>query len=211
MKNPKTAAVIVAHPDDETLWAGGTILCHPSWKWLIVCVSRSSDSDRSARFYKAIKALLSNGVMGDLDDGPEQRPMKNEEVERCILQLLPPIHYDLIISHNPTGEYTRHLLHEEISRAVITLWQAGKIMTDELWTFAYEDGSKKYLPRPMQSATLFGMLPEKIWQKKYGIITNHYGFKADSWEAETTPKGESFWQFKHSDDAMHWLIDGGKV
>jgi len=25
----KTVAIIVAHPDDETLWAGGTILSHP--------------------------------------------------------------------------------------------------------------------------------------------------------------------------------------
>jgi len=24
----KTVAIIVAHPDDETLWAGGTILFH---------------------------------------------------------------------------------------------------------------------------------------------------------------------------------------
>ena len=25
--------MIVAHPDDETLWAGGTILKHPEWHW----------------------------------------------------------------------------------------------------------------------------------------------------------------------------------
>jgi LmbE family N-acetylglucosaminyl deacetylase len=34
----KSIAVIVAHPDDETLWAGGTILEHPSNDWFIVCL-----------------------------------------------------------------------------------------------------------------------------------------------------------------------------
>ena len=24
-------AVVVAHPDDETLWAGGLLLSHPEW------------------------------------------------------------------------------------------------------------------------------------------------------------------------------------
>jgi hypothetical protein len=31
--NSKTVAVIVAHPDDEKLWAGGTILSHPFWNF----------------------------------------------------------------------------------------------------------------------------------------------------------------------------------
>jgi LmbE family N-acetylglucosaminyl deacetylase len=30
----KNVAIIVAHPDDETLWAGGTILNHPYWRIL---------------------------------------------------------------------------------------------------------------------------------------------------------------------------------
>jgi len=28
----ENASVIVAHPDDETLWAGGTIMMHPESK-----------------------------------------------------------------------------------------------------------------------------------------------------------------------------------
>ncbi len=27
-------ALVVAHPDDETLWAGGTLLQHPGWDTL---------------------------------------------------------------------------------------------------------------------------------------------------------------------------------
>jgi hypothetical protein len=123
--------------------------------------------------------------MGDLDDGPNQMPLDEKEVERAIMQLLPPTYFDLIISHNPTGEYTRHLRHEEVSKAVIKLWHTGKISTNKLWTFAYGDGNKEYYPKPVENATICHRLTNRIWLKKYSIITSIYGFKKNSWEAET--------------------------
>lgn len=191
----KNVALIVAHPDDETLWAGGTILSHPSWKCFIVCLCRGNDSDRAPKFHEALKVLKSKGIMGDLDDGPEQKPLDEKEVEGAILNLLPLRHFDLIITHNPNGEYTKHLRHEEISKAVITLWQTGEISASELWTFAYEDGNKQYYPRPVENAPGYRTLAKQIWLRKYSIITEIYGFEKNSWEAETTPHAESFWQF----------------
>jgi LmbE family N-acetylglucosaminyl deacetylase len=205
----KNVAVIVAHPDDETLWSGGTILNHTGWKWCVVCLCRGSDADRVPRFYRALKVLGAEGVIGDLDDGPEQIPLTEEAVEQAILQLMPAAHFDLIISHDPAGEYTKHLRHEEIGRATITLWNQGKISAGELWTFAYEDGNKQYFPQPIKAATLYNLLPEKIWELKYKLITNEYGFEENSWEAKTTPKVESFRQFKTPSDAMHWLTKRG--
>src|SRR5210317_1584331 len=122
----KNVAVIVAHPDDETLWAGGTILSHPQWNCFIVSLCRKSDKERAPKLFKALKVLKSEGIMGDLEDGPEQIPLDEKEVEQTILDLLPKKHYDLIISHNPNGEYTRHSRHEEVSKAVINLWNNGK-------------------------------------------------------------------------------------
>ena len=200
----KTVAVIVAHPDDETLWAGGTIFSQPSWKWFVVCLCRGSDKERALKFYKTLKVLKSKGIMGDLDDEPEQKPLEVKEVERIILDLLPPKHFDLIITHNSTGEYTKHLRHEETNKAVINLWYSGKISTNELWTFAYEDGNKEYYPKANGNATIFRSLSQRIWLRKYGIITEIYGFNKNSWEAKTTPKIEAFWQFKNSHDAKIW-------
>lgn len=201
----KNIAVIVAHPDDETLWAGGTILSHPSLLWYIVCLSRRNDENRAPRFQNALKVLKSDGIMGDLDDGPEQKPLDEMEVENIILDLLPPQHFDLIITHNPVGEYTRHLRHEETGKAVIKLWHEGKISTDELWTFAYEDGNKEYYPRPVENATIYRSLTKRIWQMKYRLITETYGFEKNSFEAETTPRTESFYQFSNSDAAYNSL------
>jgi LmbE family N-acetylglucosaminyl deacetylase len=201
----KSVAVIVAHPDDETLWAGGTILSHPAWKWFIVCLCRGNDKDRSPRFNDALKILKSEGIIGDLDDGPEQIPLDGHEVEKAILNLLPARHFDLIISHNPTGEYTRHLRHEEIGKAIIKLWYAGAISTSELWAFAYTDHNKKHYPEADQNASRRRLLTKRIWQRKYRIITETYGFEKGGFEAETTPKMEAFWQFTDPSVAKKWL------
>lgn len=206
---PKKVAIIVAHPDDETLWAGGTILSNPMWNCFIVSVCRGSDLDRAPKFFNALKVLNSTGVMGDIDDGPEQTPLDEIELEQTIVSLLPEKHYDLIITHNPSGEYTRHIRHEEVSKAVINLWYNNKINTHKLHTFAYEDGGKLYRPRAIKEASIYNKLSKEIWQRKYDIINKTYGFEKNSWELQTTPQEEAFWQFENSLDANKWLIKGG--
>ncbi|HZK98007.1 MAG TPA: PIG-L family deacetylase [Prolixibacteraceae bacterium] len=195
MKNSKSVALIVAHPDDETLWAGGTLLSHPEWDCFVVCLCRGNDTDRAPKFYKTLKVLKAEGTMGDLDDGPEQIPLDQKILEGTILKLLPPLHFDLVITHDPKGEYTRHLRHEEAGRAVKNLWHSGKISATELWTFAYEDGNKKYYPIPVESAEVFQTLTLEIRKKKYKIINEIYGFATESWEAKTTPAAEAFRKF----------------
>lgn len=201
----RSVAVIVAHPDDETLWAGGRILSKPTWGWFILSLCRASDIDRAPKFFRAVEILGATGAMQDLDDGPEQLPLDQKEIEDTILRSLPGTEFDLIISHSPAGEYTRHRRHEEIGEAVIRLWHQEKIHANELWSFAYEDGGKAYRPRPIRSAHIYQELPENIWQRKYDLITKTYGFPVDGFEAQTTPQAESFWRFTNSTDANHWL------
>ena len=147
--------------------------------------------------------------MGDLDDGPEQKPLDEAVVERAVMGLLPSMHYDLLVSHNPSGEYTRHLRHEEVGRAVISLWCTGRLWADELWTFAYEDGSRHYFPRPIEGASIYDVVSEPVWLTKYRIITETYGFPTNGWEAQTTPRAEAFWRFTEPSAAQAWLEQGG--
>lgn len=205
----KQVALIVAHPDDETLWAGGTILTHPSWECFIVCLCRGSDPKRAPRFEQTLVLLRAEGIMGDLDDGPEQIPIPDFDLQQAILQLLPDIHFDLIITHHPAGEYTRHLRHEETSKAVIELWYAGKIRATTLWFFAFEDGGKAYFPKAIQNTSICHRLSRLIWLKKYRLITKTYGFDPNSWEALTTPSTESFWEFSDPKRAAQWLNNRG--
>jgi hypothetical protein len=207
MKTQKMkVAIIVAHPDDETLWAGGTISGNPQWDCFILSLCRGKDIDRSVKFKKVLSIYNASGIMADLDDSPEQLPLNPDEVENTILSHLPPENYDLIITHNPAGEYTRHRRHEETGKAVITLWQNGKIHTDMLWIFAYEDDNKNKYPEADKNSNFYTILSDDIWLKKYKIITETYGFGRDGWEALTTPRSESFWQFKDAETAHNWLI-----
>ena len=195
-----TAAVIVAHPDDETLWAGGTIINHPRWRWYIITLCRADDVDRAPKFRKALKALKANGAMGKLDDGVEQSPLDQGVVQKEILSLLPQRNFDLIITHDPNGEYTRHRRHEETSMGVLSLFRAGVISARHVWIFAYEDGARKYLPRVRDENDFLYRLPKDIWLKKYEIITKVYGFPKSSFEARATPRKEAFRCFDNSID-----------
>lgn len=205
LDNHKKIAVIVAHPDDETLWCGGMMLLYPNCDWFVACLCRKNDPDRAPKFGKTLKILNAHGVMGNLDDGPEQKPLHEKLVQDHILRLLLQTRFDLVITHSPFGEYTRHLRHEEIGRAVIALWNDKKIETKQLWCFAYEDGNKKYYPQPISQATSTHTLPNKIWKEKYRIITDVYGFDEDGFEAKTTPKTEAFWTFKTPNEAQKWV------
>jgi LmbE family N-acetylglucosaminyl deacetylase len=191
-------AVIVAHPDDETLWAGGTILMHPDTKWTVVTICRKSDPDRAPRFFQALERLNAAGAMGDLDDGTEQTPLFAKEVQNTVLDSLESHKFDLIITHGIWGEYTRHLRHEETGKAVVALWNAGILQTKELWRFAYKDDGGKHLPQAVEDADIRTRPPEEIWRRKYEIITEVYGFGPDSFEARTTPREEAFWRLRHN-------------
>jgi LmbE family N-acetylglucosaminyl deacetylase len=186
-------AIIVAHPDDETLWAGGLILMHPEARWTVMTLCRKSDPDRAPKFFKALEKLGADGFMADLDDGPEQKPLNDSEIQNTIVELLPSKKYDLIVTHSTAGEYTRHLRHEETAKAVLALWNSERLYADQLWAFAYEDNNREYLPRAIEQADISIDLAEDVWWQKYDIITGIYGFGKDSFEAETTPKKEAFW------------------
>ena len=205
MEGRKNIAVVVAHPDDETLWCGGTMLLHPENNWFIVCLCRKDDPDRVPKFKKVLRLYKANGIMGNLDDGPKQMPMDTKVVQKVILSLLPKQNFDLILTHSPSGEYNRHLRHEEIGRAVMELWKNKKINTKELWAFAFEDGNKKYYPQVIKGASIHQELPQAIWKEKYRIITEVYGFEKAGFEAQTTPKNEAFWSFENSIAAQEWL------
>jgi LmbE family N-acetylglucosaminyl deacetylase len=201
------AAVIVAHPDDETLWCGGYLLTHPEFHWRIVTLCRAADPDRAPEFRQVLGALGAEGEMADLDDGPDQTPLPPEQVEETAARLLAGFRYDLILTHGPHGEYTQHRRHSECCRAVVELWRSGRIHTNRLWMFAYEDGAKAYLPRVRQDADRRDVLPDGVWLEKQRLLTDLYGFGPDTWEAQTTPRHEGFQCFDTPQGAVVALLD----
>ncbi|MDA3809007.1 MAG: hypothetical protein PF518_01630 [Spirochaetaceae bacterium] len=198
-------ALIVAHPDDETLWAGGTILSNSFQRCFVLSLCRGGDPDRAPRFKKALKELGVKGSISDLNDGPEQILLEEGLMAQTIKKNLPDVLFDRIYTHSPLGEYTRHRRHEQTGRTVLKLWLSGDLQTKEIFLFAYEDGQHTYLPQSIEKAHIKVKLPELIWRKKYHIIADIYNFNEDSFEARTTPKIESFWHITTRDEARDWL------
>jgi LmbE family N-acetylglucosaminyl deacetylase len=201
-------AVLVAHPDDETLWAGGTLLMHGGWSAFIGTLCRASDQERATKFSRILDRLGATGAMADVDDGPQQTSLIPDQVRTTLLSLLPDGQFDLVLTHAPRGEYTRHLRHEEVSRAVLRMWACGEIHARELWLFAYTDDEGRRLPRAEDSADILIDLSEEVWAAKHEMLTEIYGFVPNSWEAKAAPRSEAFWKLATPDDALDWLERG---
>ena len=67
-KNRKRALVIVAHPDDETIWMGGTILSLKNTDWTIFSLCRKNDEDRAPKFKKVCAYYNAHSLISDLED-----------------------------------------------------------------------------------------------------------------------------------------------
>jgi LmbE family N-acetylglucosaminyl deacetylase len=193
--------VVVAHPDDEILWCGGLLLGHPGWSTFVAGLCRGSDLDRAPRFFRVLETLGAQGALADLDDGPDQAPLPDGIAEAAVLALVPPDPYDLILTHAPTGEYTRHRRHEELYWAVWRLWQRGALRTEALWVFAYEDDDRRRLPMARADAPFRLALADPVWAAKRSFITDLYNYGDTSWEALATPRVEAFYGFPDPESA----------
>ncbi len=208
MPEKAKVVVLVAHPDDETLWAGGTLLMHGGWTTFVGTLCRAGDRDRAPKFFRALDLLGAKGAMADMDDGPAQNPLGEVQVRATLLSLVPREHFDLVLTHAPKGEYTRHLRHEEVSRSVLRMWAEGEIQSRELWLFAYEDEEGRQLPRAENNADILVDLSDEAWGVKRNLLTQIYGFVPESWEVQTNPRREAFWRLLVPDHAWACLERG---
>lgn len=128
-----TRIMVVAHPDDETLWGGVTLASDAGWA--VICATHRATKARRLAFGRALSALGTHGVMLEVPDRKELRPTEGDLV--LLRQAIEPVidtpRVVQVMTHGPEGEYG-HPLHRAISALVTDLCASG----DRLWYFDFD-------------------------------------------------------------------------
>jgi len=190
------ALVIVAHPDDETIWMGGTIIRNKDWNWTIFSLCRAKDSDRKPKFEKVCGIYNATMIISDLDDENLQ-PLNIDEVINMIKISLPKKNYDFLFTHGKNGEYG-HIRHIEIHDAVKQMAGNGELNAKEIFFFNYKKGEnvpypQLKAPEPISSSDFVLNLDEPELELKKKIIREIYGYPNENgFELMSCNKKESF-------------------
>lgn len=190
-KRGSQALVIVAHPDDETIWMGGFILKHPELRWTIFSLCRATDSDRAPKFRKICRALRARSIITDLDDeGEISERQAMPQIEKLARQKIGNRRFDYLFTHGQNGEYG-HPRHRTVNQAVKKMIKAGKLKADQTFVFNYKKISKYKLDAKANSDIIL-KLSRIDFQKKLRLITDIYGFNPDGIDAGFCTNPEAF-------------------
>lgn len=108
-------AVVVAHPDDECLWAGGLLARYAARDWTVIaCSTPEGDALREPAFFAACHEFGAHGVLLPIPDRGVNVPLVGLEVLDDMLT-----GFDCVVTHGVHGEYG-HPHHVQVYERVAT-------------------------------------------------------------------------------------------
>jgi LmbE family N-acetylglucosaminyl deacetylase len=117
--------MIVAHPDDESLFGGETLTS--SEGWLVICVTNASNEVRRAEFTKAMALARADYLMLDHDDHFTNGNF-DPALASTIARVLAANPFEMVVTHGKAGEYG-HKQHRALHQIVRHLVPVGRLLT----------------------------------------------------------------------------------
>jgi DNA-binding transcriptional LysR family regulator len=117
--------MIVAHPDDESLFGGEALTS--SRGWLVVCVTNASHPTRRAEFVKAMSLAGADYLVLDHPDNIANGNF-HPSLTSTLEGLLTEHGFEMVVTHGPNGEYG-HRQHVALHQIVCGLVRSGRLFT----------------------------------------------------------------------------------
>ncbi len=188
----KKALVVVAHPDDETIWMGGTILSLKNIDWTIFSLCRGNDPDRAPKFKKVCEYYNARGLISDLEDEGIMNVKESlPEIRKRITDNFAGEKFTYIFTHGYNGEYG-HERHLGTHLAVKDLVKNKVITCEKLFFFSYQLSPKKNIINNVKLSNFTIKLNRKELNAKKNIIEKMYGFSKNSFESLSCLPKETF-------------------
>ena len=191
LRDNKRALVVIAHPDDETIWMGGTIARNKKIDWTIFSLCRASDRDRAPKFKRVCEYYGAKSIISDLDDnGNLSLEEAKQEAKKNILKKIGFNKFDYIFTHGANGEYG-HELHIAVHLAIDELIKEEKIKPKTVFYFDYVKNN--YLEHG--NGSIINNLSEKELLEKKRIVAEMYGYPFDGIDVGYCTNPETFKKF----------------
>lgn len=164
--NSVESLMIVAHPDDETLWGSEELLKN---KYLVVCITCGTNKKREKEIEAALK--ISKDRLIVLDKPDKVRGKRSDwkhykkQIEYELKYVIKKKKWNTIVTHNPEGEYGH--IHHKITNNIVT-----KVYNKE------KNGKLKYFGKYFSKKRInqnkFAReIPEDIYDMKIEMIDSY--------------------------------------
>ncbi|MFD0672887.1 PIG-L family deacetylase [Cohnella sp. GCM10027633] len=110
--------MVVAHPDDESIFGGALLLGDKRWK--VICVTNGDNESRRREYAKAMAFVQADYEIWNYEDrydGDFDRTRLSRDIERVLNERT----YEMIVTHGLNGEYghPQHIALSEVMHRLV--------------------------------------------------------------------------------------------